>query len=244
MAYVGGGLGGDNVSAGSSFTVQNSSSPSTSDYRNKVLYYGYKGSYQDYVNQMTAAQKSANNINLPTINGGAAPTTSTGTQQPPVTSTLPTTASATNTVDYQKIADPFASQREQYQNQLSTLMADPSKIADTGAYKWAFDQGKQGVERSLAAKGMGDSGNALTELTKYGQGMASQQFNNLASMLGGFSGAAPGSPAAAAGTIASTENQAQDNEYKKKLLESQNYWQGLNYAKGTGQIPQVNYSIY
>ena len=242
MAYVGGGLGGENYGGGSSWSVT-TPNISVADYSAKKMRGQFSGTYQDYVNQMTAMQNKANSVQLPNVTGG--PTSVTNTAPVTTASPIGTTATQpTSAIDYQKIADPFASQREQYQNQLSTLMSDPSKIADTGAYKWAFDQGQQGVERSLAAKGMGNSGNALTELTKYGQGMASQQFNNLAGMLGNFAGAAPGSPAAAAGTIASTQNQEQDNEYRKKMLDSTNYWAALNYGKGTGQTPTVNYSLY
>lgn len=64
----------------------------------------------------------------------------------------------------------------QYRTRLNSLMDNPDSIANTGAYKFAFNQGQEGVNRSLAAKGLLKSGNRLSELTKFGQGLASQQY--------------------------------------------------------------------
>jgi len=74
-----------------------------------------------------------------------------------------------------------------YQNQLNNLLRDPSKVQQTAGYQFALDQGNQSINRSAAAKGMLNSGNVLAELAKYGQGMASQQYdtetNRLASLM-------------------------------------------------------------
>lgn len=64
-----------------------------------------------------------------------------------------------------------------YQNRLDELLRDPSKVNQTAGYQFALDQGNQAINRSAAAKGMLNSGNVLAELAKYGQGMASQQYN-------------------------------------------------------------------
>lgn len=71
-------------------------------------------------------------------------------------------------------------------NRLNTLLQDPSSVADTPAYKFAFDQGMEGVNRTAAAKGMLGSGNRLYDLTKFGQGLASQTYNNTVSQLGNY----------------------------------------------------------
>ena len=63
-----------------------------------------------------------------------------------------------------------------YRTRLNTLMDNPDSIANTGAYKFAFQQGNEAVNRNLAAKGLLKSGNRLAELTKFGQGLASQQY--------------------------------------------------------------------
>lgn len=71
-------------------------------------------------------------------------------------------------------------------NRLNTLLQDPSSVADTPAYKFAFNQGMEGVNRTAAAKGMLGSGNRLYDLTKFGQGLASQTYNNTVSQLGNY----------------------------------------------------------
>lgn len=81
-----------------------------------------------------------------------------------------------------------SNQPNEYESQLKSLMANPDSIKDTGAYKFAFDQGQQAVERSAAAKGMLGSGNVLAELAQFGQGIASQQYNNEANRLMNMAG--------------------------------------------------------
>ena len=78
------------------------------------------------------------------------------------------------------------SQPNEYESSLKALMANPDSIKDTSAYKFSFDQGKEAVERSAAAKGMLGSGNVLAELTQFGNGLASQQYNNEANRLSGL----------------------------------------------------------
>jgi len=151
-------------------------------------------------------------------NTGIAGTTVSGT-------ITPNTGGQQN--DYSKYisqADPFSKYRDQYASQLNTLMSDPSKIANTGAYQWAFNQGQGALERSQAAKGMNLSGNALAELQQYGQGMAGQQFNQYANLLGGLAGAnqTPASGfAAATGAINAGTNAfsaLNDANYKSGIL--------------------------
>lgn len=76
-----------------------------------------------------------------------------------------------------------------YQNSLADLLRDPSKVQQTAGYQFALDQGNQAINRSAAAKGMLNSGNVLAELAKFGQGMASQQYdtevNRLANLMRG-----------------------------------------------------------
>jgi hypothetical protein len=49
----------------------------------------------------------------------------------------------------------------------------------TPGYKFRYEQGMKAVEQSLAGRGLRKSGQALKELTDYGQGMASQEYGNL-----------------------------------------------------------------
>lgn len=71
-----------------------------------------------------------------------------------------------------------------YETRLKSLMDNPDSIANTGAYKFAFNQGQEALNRQLAAKGMLNSGNRMYELTKFGQGLASQQYGQEMDRLG------------------------------------------------------------
>ena len=69
-------------------------------------------------------------------------------------------------------------------NKLSELLSNPSSIESQPGYQWAYNQGLEAVNRTAAAKGQLGSGNRLYDLTKYGQGLASQQYGNTVSQLG------------------------------------------------------------
>lgn len=111
-------------------------------------------------------------------------------------------ASFNTGVDYAATLNPFlaksqealqggassVSSTNEYENRLRQLLDNPDSIADTGAYKFAYNQGQQALERSAAAKGMSGSGNVLAELMRYGQGMASQQYNTEADRMANLSG--------------------------------------------------------
>lgn len=73
------------------------------------------------------------------------------------------------------VTNSLASQNQANQ-QYQDLLKDPSKVQQTAGYQFALDQGNQAINRSAAAKGMSNSGGILAELAKYGQGMASQQY--------------------------------------------------------------------
>ena len=74
------------------------------------------------------------------------------------------------------------------ESRLARLLDDPESIQNTGSYQFRLAQGQEALERSLGAKGMLGSGNRLMDLQKYGQDMASQeyegQFDRLSSLLG------------------------------------------------------------
>ena len=106
---------------------------------------------------------------------------------------------------YQK-ANPWAGQTAQYQNKLATLLENPGAMTSNPAYQFAFDQGMEAINRSAAAKGQLGSGNRLMELTKYGQGVASQQFNSLADLYSTLAGAKNQNAAGAVGAAASAIN--------------------------------------
>ena len=55
-------------------------------------------------------------------------------------------------------------------------LSNLAQIDQSPSYQWRYNQGLEAVNRTAAAKGMLGSGNRLAELTKYGQGMASQEY--------------------------------------------------------------------
>lgn len=55
---------------------------------------------------------------------------------------------------------------------------DPNAITSDPSYQWRLNQGLESVENSAAARGGALSGNALRAITDYGQGAASQEYNN------------------------------------------------------------------
>src|ERR1039458_8756547 len=74
-------------------------------------------------------------------------------------------------------ADPFASQRPQYQSELSGLMAgtiDPTKAPGV---QQATDYGMGALDRQIAARGGLNSGSEKAGLEQYAQSSALGQFN-------------------------------------------------------------------
>ncbi|MBK6906391.1 MAG: hypothetical protein IPH08_04485 [Rhodocyclaceae bacterium] len=78
------------------------------------------------------------------------------------------------------------------EKRLADLLDNPDSIKQTGAYKFRLNQGQEALQRSMGAKGMLNSGNRLSELTRYGQDMASQEYDNqygrLSDLFGRYSG--------------------------------------------------------
>jgi len=107
-------------------------------------------------------------------------------------------------------ADPFAPLRPEFQQQLrdrfqELINFDPNKIKDDPAYQFQLEQGEEALNRASAASGMYRSGNRGTELTKFGQGLASsfteKQFarnQQILSTLAQLSGVNVSNPVAAA----------------------------------------------
>ena len=71
-------------------------------------------------------------------------------------------------------------------NKLNTLLQNPESVSSTPGYQFAYNQGLEAVNRTAAAKGQLGSGNRLYDLTKFGQGLASQTYNNTVNQLGNF----------------------------------------------------------
>ena len=84
----------------------------------------------------------------------------------------------------------FATGLTDAESRLRALLDNPDSINQSGAYKFRVKQGEEALQRQMGAKGMLNSGNRLQELTKYGQDMASQEYDNqygrLGSLLGNY----------------------------------------------------------
>ena len=92
-------------------------------------------------------------------------------------------------------ADPFASQRPQYQAQLSALMADPNTVMPNTP---GYQAGLQATERADAAQGFAGGGRAATDIAAY----SSDFYNKQVGILSGLAGATSGSPGTAGSLVA------------------------------------------
>lgn len=85
-------------------------------------------------------------------------------------------------------ADPRKDPSNIYRSRLQQMLMGEFS-PDDPSYQWRYDQGQQAVERSLAARGLLNSGNAAIELQQYGQGAASQEYQaQFARILGAMGG--------------------------------------------------------
>ena len=103
-------------------------------------------------------------------------------------------------------ADPFSSQRGQYQGMLSNLMKNPSAVTQTPGYQFNFDMGEQALQRQEAASGNLNSGTADINAVQSGQNYATSTFNQYEQMLAQLSGATSGNTGAAASALQSGLN--------------------------------------
>jgi len=91
------------------------------------------------------------------------------------------------------LANPFASQRPYYGEQLKKLQKDPSSIANTPAYKFAQSEGEKSIGRLSAATGKRLSGERMGDVIEFNNNLAGQMFykeqDRLAALAGsGLSG--------------------------------------------------------
>lgn len=110
------------------------------------------------------------------------------------------------------------------EGRLRSLLDNPDSINQSAAYKFRVNQGQEALQRSLGAKGLLNSGNRLMELTKYGQDMGSQEYDNqfgrIKDLVGGYSGSWIGDKNANTGIFnaqANAWNTAQANADRTRL---------------------------
>jgi hypothetical protein len=95
---------------------------------------------------------------------------------------------------------------------LVNLLADPSRITETPGYQFAYDQGLQALFAKQAATGQRMSGRAMTETMQYGQGLASQMYNQEMDRYASLAGANQGSTGNIGGQQAALTDQANFNQ--------------------------------
>lgn len=95
-------------------------------------------------------------------------------------------------------------------------------------FQFALNQGQQLIENSNATKGLLSSGATARDLTKFGQGLANQEFNSFLDRLGGLSGGGQSAAVdtgrfreSAFGNRASLEQQAANTRASGILAKSQ-----------------------
>lgn len=106
---------------------------------------------------------------------------------------------------------------------LRSLMANPQIIEANPAYQFRQEQGQKALERNLAARGGTLGGGALKELTRYGQGMASDEFQNQFNRLAALAGI---------GQAATNQQTAAASAY------------GANQAEGLANLGNIKASSY
>lgn len=119
------------------------------------------------------------------------------------------------------------------ESRLRALLDNPDSIQQTGAYKFRVKQGEEALQRSLGARGLLNSGNRLMELTKYGQDMGSQEYDNQASRLSSLLGTYGQGYMADRNANINAANSENANR-----LGYANLW-GNMFARNQAQSPQV-----
>ncbi len=75
-----------------------------------------------------------------------------------------------------------------YAKLLKKYTEQPGSYSGSPGFQFALDQGLDGVNRKMSAGGFNGSGNQLAELTKYGTGLAMQDYGNTLDRLGKLTG--------------------------------------------------------
>jgi hypothetical protein len=118
---------------------------------------------------------------------------------------------------------------------------DYSAFFNSPDYQFAFQEGNRAVNAGLAARGLSNSGRAMKELTRYGQGAASQQLNTYRNALAAMAGVGQttaanlGSQGMQAGQIIGQAKQNSADARASGYLGQGNAWSNaINQGIGAG----------
>ena len=138
----------------------------------------------------------------------------------------------------QEQADPFASQRPQYQQMLSQMTTDPNFVKNSPVFQNIMNPAIKETQAAMSARGYNNSGNMLEEINKRGVEEASKFYLPMMNQIGGFAGAGfgPGQ----SGTIGAQGAFGQTNQLKDIFgdlgLGAYNLMTGSNNTK---QAPNI-----
>ncbi len=132
--------------------------------------------------------------------------------------------------------NPWRSSGEKANNKLMDMLGlnggSYNYASEDPGYAFRLAEGQKQVDNSAAARGSTLSGGALKALQKYGQGMASQEFQNSYNRLSGMStqgqnaAAGQGSASMQFGAQQGANTRAAGDAYAAGSLGESNAWQG------------------
>jgi hypothetical protein len=109
----------------------------------------------------------------------------------------------------ENLAATTAGEQQYYNSLLQALIADPASVSKLPGFQFELNTGSAAVAAGEGAGGFAGSGNEGAALTEFGQGLASQFYNQQTSLLASLSGVtAPSSPASAISAATGAQNSA------------------------------------
>lgn len=109
----------------------------------------------------------------------------------------------------------------------------------TPGYQFRFDEGVRALDRSAASRGLLMSGGQQRELTRYGQGIASNEFNTYANRLSSLAGVGQ-STAVQTGQMGATAAQAAGQMGMQGAAGAGNAMMQAGTARASGYVGQAN----
>ena len=141
------------------------------------------------------------------------------------------------------MADPFASSRQQYIDQLNALMANPSLTTSTPGYQFNLQQGLAGIDARQAKSGVSRTGAGDIGVQQYGQQQAMSSFDQQVKNLSGLSGAGVSPAQGATAALTAQGQQVDQRNAGWKAIGQGIGGLGQSLARGVGATQPGGYSI-
>lgn len=114
-----------------------------------------------------------------------------------------------------------------------------TSFQESPGYRFAFDEGVNAIDRAASARGLLNSGARLRELTRFGQGVANQEYGNWLSRLQALAGVGQTATGQAASLAASAGGQGAGMIQQAGTNAAQMQMQG-GQAQAAGQVNSAN----